>query len=344
MTATLQTTVPMTRKLHEGRHEPILEADLPIVDAHHHLFVRPALRYLVDDYAQDVGSGHRIVASVYVETRAFARTDGAELLRPLGEVEFANGVGAMADAGAHGPCRMCAAIVGYADMLHGDAVAGLLDRAVAAAPDRFRGVRQPCLEPRDPAAYRYSPSPPPRGLLQSAQFRQAFRHLAPRQLSFDAAVMHHQLPDVAALADAFPDTAIVLDHLGIAEGLGRDAVGRAEVFGEWRTELRELGRRANVTCKIGGLGMPFWGLGLEDRTEPTGYLELADAWRPYIETAIEAFGADRCMASSNFPVDGRSCGFVPLWNALKHVLRGCSGADKSAIFHGTAARVYRMAL
>ncbi len=327
-------TVPMSHKLHEGRGEPILEPDLPVVDAHHHLFDRPALRYLMEDYLRDAASGHRVVASVYVETRVLA----------LGEVEFANAVGTLCASGAYGPTRSCAAIVGYADMRQGDAVAQLLDRAVAMAPDRFRGVRQPCLEFRNPAAYRYSSNPPPPGTLESPGFRQAFRHLGVRALSFDAAVLHHQLPQIASLADAFPDTVIVLNHLGIADGFGRDAAGRDEVFGEWRHELKDLARRPNVMCKIGGLGMPFWGLGLEERREPTSYLELSAAWKRYVETSIDCFGVDRCMMSSNYPVDGRSCGFVPLWNALKHVVGNYSQEEKAALFHATAARVYRIEL
>jgi L-fuconolactonase len=342
-TATI-TTVPMTHKLHEGRGEPILDPELAIVDAHHHLFDRPALKYLMEDYLRDATSGHRVMASVYVETRAFAWAHGPELLRPLGEVEFANAVGTLCATGAYGPARVCAAIVGYAELREGDAVAELLDRAMAMAPDRFRGVRQPCLEFRNPDGLRYAPNRTPPGTLESPGFRQGFRHLGARGLSFDAAVLHHQLPQIADLADAFPNTTVVLNHLGIAEGIGRDAAGLAEAQREWRKELRELSRRPNVMCKLGGLGMPFWGLGLEDRTEPTSYLDLAAAWKPYVETGIEFFGAQRCMMSSNYPVDGRSGGFVPLWNALKHIVAGSSSEEKAALFHGTAARVYRIAL
>ena len=103
-----------------------------------------------------------------------------------------------------------------------------------------------------------------------------------------------------------------------------DAAERAEVFTRWSTGLRELARRPNVFCKVGGLGMPFWGFGLENRDDPIGYAELAEIWRPYVETALEAFGPDRCMAESNYPVDGRSAGYVPLWNALKHITSGLS--------------------
>jgi len=111
-----------------------------------------------------------------------------------------------------------------------------------------------------------------------------------------------------------------------------------------RDGLRDLARRPNVTCKIGGFGMPLWGFGLseDDRSEPVGFGELATTWAPYVDAAIDAFGPARCMMESNFPVDGRTCGFVPLWNALKHIVRAYSPTEKAALFHDTAARVYRI--
>src|SRR5689334_10993145 len=123
------------RQLHAGRDESILEPDLPIIDSAHHLFDRPALRYMFEDYLTDVRSGHRIVASIYVETLAFARAGGPELLRPLGEVEFANGVAAMSASDMYGDSRICAAIVGNADLRFGDQVGELLDRAIQVTPE-----------------------------------------------------------------------------------------------------------------------------------------------------------------------------------------------------------------
>ena len=192
--------------------------------------------------------------------------------------------------------------------------------------------------------YRYITHAPPRGIMKSPGFRRGFAHLAPRGLSFDAAIFHHQLPEIADLADAFPNTSIVLNHMGIAMALEADADGRSEVFRTWRVALQDLARRPNVTCKIGGLGMPFWGFGFESRLEPIGYSELAAAWAPYVECAIEAFGVDRCMMESNFPPDGRSCGFVPLWNALKYIVRRYEPNEKKALFSETAACVYRIKL
>jgi len=171
-----------------GRDEPIIDPDIPIIDAHHHLFVRPALRYMLDDYLADARAGHRIVASVYVETMAFARPSGPELLRPLGEIEFANGVGAICASGNYGDCRVCAAIVGHADLRLGDRVAELLDRALEIAPDRFRGVRQVAIDDPSDAPFRFVPVRPPRGLMKHPGFRPGFHQLVKRGLTFDAAL------------------------------------------------------------------------------------------------------------------------------------------------------------
>ena len=331
-------------KRDEGREEEILEPDIVILDAHHHLFDRPALRYLLEDYLADAGLGHKIAATVYIETQAMARRDGPEALRPIGEIEFALGVGAMCDSGVYGSSRVAAAIVGFADMTTGDRIAETLDRAMAIAPERFRGIRQIAMAHPDPSVLKILTHRPPDDLLKSPSFLSAFRQLGPRGLSFDAAVLHHQLPELSALAAEHPDTPVVLNHLGLATAIGKSPQERAEIFQAWRGNMQELARRPNVSCKVGGLGTTYWDFGFTRRTDPVGYKELATAWKPYVETAIEAFGADRCMMESNFPNDGRSCGFVPLWNAMKTIVKDCSPEQKAALFHGTAARVYRIDL
>ncbi|MCR8720868.1 amidohydrolase family protein [Pseudomonas syringae USA007] len=330
------------RQLAAGRNEAILEPELPIIDAHHHLFDRPGLRYMLDDYLADAQAGHRVIASVYVETMAFSRPDGPEVLRPLGEIEFANGMGAVGASRTYGSCQVCAAIVGHIDLRLGDAVAQLLDTAMERAPERFRGVRQVTLQDSSPAPWRFIPTRPPAGVMNSSGFRPAFTHLVNRGLSFDAAVFHHQIPELMRVADAFPQATIILNHCGHVMAMGLDARARAEVFQQYRQLLFELAKRPNVYCKVGGLGMPFWGFRFEERQDAIGYVELATTWRPYVETCIEAFGARRCMMESNYPPDSRSAGFVPLWNALKHIVRNASAEDKAALFHGTAASVYRL--
>jgi predicted TIM-barrel fold metal-dependent hydrolase len=334
----------MATKRFEGRDEPIIEPGIPIVDAHHHLFDRPGQRYMLDEYLEDAGAGHNIVASVYIETLAFARPSGPELMRPIGEIEFAVGAAAMAASQVYGTCDVCAAIVGYADLRVGDAIAPFLDRALELSPDRFRGVRQLAIEHPDAAPFRFVTHPPPPGILASPGFRPAFHHLAERDLSFDAAVFHHQLPDVAALADAFPTATIILNHMGLAMAMELDEMHRREVFQQWRALLSELARRPNIVCKIGGLGLPFWGFGFETRPQPASSAELAQAWRPYVLTAIEAFGVSRCMMESNYPPDARSCGFVPLWNALKRIVQDFSAVEKTALFNSVAAKTYKLVL
>ena len=336
----------MKLKRHEGRDETIVDPDIPIIDAHIHLFDgRPTPRYMLQEYLDDVRSGHRIIASVYVETNAFVRTRGPELMRPLGEVEFANGVGAMADSGVYGDCRVCAGIVAHADFTLGDAVSDYLDRALQLAPDRMRGIRQVMIEDPTGRYFRYMMMNRPQpGIMRHPLFRQGFRHLAPRGLVFDAAVVDAQLGELAQLADAFPDTTIVLNHMGTANGVDMDAAGLAAIFQEWRKALLDFARRPNVVCKVGGLGMAQWGLGFDLRPDPVGSGELAVAWKPYVETAIEAFGPERCMMESNFPPDGRSCGFVPLWNALKTIVLNYTSREKAALFSGTAQRIYRLDL
>ena len=107
--------------------------------------------------------------------------------------------------------------------------------------------------------------------------------------------------------------------------------------------MRELAQSPNVTVKVGGLAMPFPGFpGLDGKARPSSQV-LADLWRPYVETTIELFGADRCMFESNFPVDRWGCDYATLWNAFKRIAAGASDAEKADLFSGTAKRVYRLA-
>jgi predicted TIM-barrel fold metal-dependent hydrolase len=335
----------MQTKRHEGRQEAILDPDLPIIDAHHHLFDLPNNRYMLDDFLADVNAGHNIVASIFCETQSFSKKDGPEWMRPLNEVEVANGIGALAATGLYGQCRVCAGIIGHANLTFGAKIGELLDRSMAVAPDRFRGVRHVTVEYPDERPFKYIMTyKPPAGVLDTPGFPEGLAELSKRGLTFDAAIYDPSLPKLTAMIDRFPNLTFVLDHMGVAVGVDMDAAEKAEVFDRWRSGIRELARRPNVVCKIGGLGMPVWGFGFEGRVEEIGYLELANAWRPFVETTIETFGAGRCMMESNFPPDGRSCGYVPLWNALKYLARGASAEEKVALFGGNAARVYRLIL
>src|SRR6266849_3124597 len=221
------------------REEEILDPDLPIVDPHHHLVDRENTgRYLLPDLLADTGSGHNITATVYLEWLSMYRAAGPAELRPVGEVEFANGVAAMSASGTYGKTRVCAGIVGYADLALGAPVERALEAMIAAGGGRFRGIRFITASHPDQAAWG-SPIIRPDGLLKDRRVREGFARLAPLGLSFDAWMYHTQLGELVDLARAFPETPIVLDHVGGPIGIGPYTGRRDEVFAEWRTRSEE---------------------------------------------------------------------------------------------------------
>jgi predicted TIM-barrel fold metal-dependent hydrolase len=284
-----------------------------------------------------------VTATVFIECRSMYRVDGPVEFRPVGETEFVNGIAAQSASGLYGEARACAGIVGHVDLTLGDRAAPVLEAHIARAPDRFRGVRHSVSWDADPAVL--GPlSLRPQGLAADPAFRAGFAHLARLGLSFEAWALEPQLPEVLALAKAFPDTTIVLDHVGTPLGIGPYAGHREAVYQSWSAAMGTLAECPNVTVKIGGLGMANCGFGFEARERPPSSEELAAAWRPYVALCLEAFGADRCMFESNFPVDKQSCSYAVLWNAFKRLASGLSPQEKASLFSGTAARVYRLAI
>ncbi|WP_119420461.1 amidohydrolase family protein [Desertibaculum subflavum] len=321
--------------------EPAMEPELPIVDPHHHLWDRQGYPYLLPELLADLDSGHDIRATVFVECMSMYRADAASDMRPVGETEFVNGVAAMSASGGYGASRVCAGIVGFADLTLGDRARPVLEAHLQAGGGRFRGIRHAAGWDASEAVWN-SHTHPPEGLYRSPAFRTGFAQLAGLNLVFDAWLYHPQLSDVADLARAFPATAIVLDHVGGPIGIGPYAGREAETFARWKSEIAALAGCSNVVVKLGGLGMKIGVFDFHRRSEPAGSEELARAWRPWIETCIEAFGADRCMFESNFPVDKVTCSYRILWNAFKRLAAGASPTEKAALFSGTAKRVYRL--
>ncbi len=320
--------------------EDILEPELPICDPHHHLWDQPGRRYLIDELLADTGSGHTVTATVFVECMSMYRADGPEAMRPVGETEFVNGVAAMSASGRYGPTRVAAGIVSFADLTLGDEVGAVLDAHASASP-RFRGIRHAAGWDASPEVRNSHTNPSP-GLYNEAQFRRGFGELGRRGLTFDAWLYHPQIPELTALARACPDVIIVLDHFGGPLGIGPYANRRAEIFAGWRGAIRDLAACPNVVAKLGGLAMPINGYGFHRRARPATSIELADATRDWYLHAIDCFGPARCMFESNFPVDKASCSYHVLWNAFKRIAAGFSAAERAALFHDTAARVYRI--
>ncbi|MGI9228252.1 MAG: amidohydrolase family protein [Gammaproteobacteria bacterium] len=316
--------------------EKIIEADLPVCDPHHHLWDYPDSMYMLDEFMQDVANGHRVRKTVYVECQRHYRSTGPKALQPVGETEFIEQLLAR----QQGDIEVAAGIVGFADLTLGPAVQEVLEAHIQASP-RFRGIRY--MSAWDASEQiRNAQTGPTQNLLQRKDFRDGFACLAGLGLAFDAWVYHPQLAELLKLAQAFPETTIIVNHSGGPLGIGPYADKRDEVFEIWQKGMRQLATSDNVVVKLGGLTMSMCGFGWNKREIKPDSAELAEAMRPYYQTCIEYFGPQRCMFESNFPVDRVSCSYNVLWNAFKRLACGYSATECSALLHDTAARSYRL--
>jgi predicted TIM-barrel fold metal-dependent hydrolase len=331
----------LDRWLAQETPEAVLEPELPIVDPHHHLWDhRPVSSllamfeqklFLCEEMSEEIAtSGHRVVQTVFAQCLAFHRADGPAELRPVGETEFANGVAAMSRSGVYGPARLCAGIFSSADLRLGKDVEPVLRAHIAASPN-FRGVRFFGSLPRD----------------GESAFLEGCAVLASHGLSLD-----HYSPegehsrDLVKIADAHPDLTIVANHLA---GRIDPEAGDGE-FDVWRARIDAIASRANIVMKLGGAQMrvgawepPFH---MNRRATPIGSEELSETLYRWYHHALTAFGPERCMFESNFPVDRECVSYRTLWNTFKRIAAkaGLGAAQKAAVFAGTAARAYRLAL
>jgi predicted TIM-barrel fold metal-dependent hydrolase len=269
------------------------------------------------------------------------RASGPEEMKPVGETEFVNGVAAMSASGNYGKTKVCAGIVGHADLRLGERVRPVLEAHIRAGGGRFRGIRHITAWDADPTLMNPAYAPPP-GLMADATFRQGFACLAPLNLTFDAWLYHPQIDELTALAQAFPETRICLNHVGGPLGIGSYAGKRVEVFRTWSASVRALAQCPNVFVKLGGMAMRINGFDFHEKADPPSSETLAAAWKPYVETCITAFGAWRCMFESNFPVDKGSYAYAPFWNACKILARGAGAGEKTDLFSASAAQFYRL--
>jgi L-fuconolactonase len=316
--------------------EDVIDPDLPIIDPHHHIWIKPDDSYLAADLEHDLSSGHNILATVFIECVTAYRKDGPAEMKPVGETEFVVRSLPLRSAGT----RFAAGIVGRADLSVGERVRPVLEAQIAAGQGRFRGIRRPVRW--DPEGIGMFGKPFPQSLAMDTEFRRGVAQLEPLGLSFDGWLFHHQIHEFADLAAAFPNTVMVLNHVGGPLGVGRFAGRRQEVFEEWRKAMANLARLPNVLVKVGGLGMLYYGFDFHTYPQPASSPMLAKAWAPYVLECIELFGPSRCMFESNFPVDKQSCSYRSLWNAFKRITHGFSMDEKSALFFQTAAKAYRL--
>ena len=327
--------------------EPALEPDIPICDAHHHFWASrpdPAKfaeavhwqeQYLVRDLAEDIG-GHNVRSTVFIEVASEYRTHGPVEMRPVGEIEFVQGLADESAGGSYGPLRAAAAMIGHADLKLGERVRPVLEAMSGASPDRFRGIRHsvgwdasPDLANREAA-----------GILSHESYREGARVLASMGLCLENSLYFPQLEELAEFARAVPDLTIVLNHIGGLVRIGPYANRDDEVIPAWERGVRAAAGCPNIVMKLGGLGQSRYGFDWQERREPVGSEELAGSLYPFMSHCIEQFGPDRCMFESNFPVDKVSYSYNVVYNAFKRLSKEYSASERAAMFHDVAARVY----
>ena len=324
----------------ELTQEDVLDPDLPICDPHHHLWDKPGDRYMIDEISRDVGSGHNIVQTVFVEVDAMYRSSGPEEMRPIGESEWVRGIGAQSDSGLYGRTKVATGIVGYANLNLGARVEPVLEAMESVSSGRFRSVRHTCSwDEYKPLRSHRSGWP---GMMAETKFREGLSKLIDRGHSFDALVYHPQLSELTELVDAFPNGVFVLNHIGRPLGVGPYQGHRDKVYEVWKKDMAKLAERSNVLVKVGGLGNRVSGFGWDTQPEPPNSQELVEKTSPYYLYTIEVFGPERCMFESNFPIDKNSYSYKTIWNSFKRMTQGFSSTEKTWLFHDTAATAYRL--
>jgi predicted TIM-barrel fold metal-dependent hydrolase len=316
------------------KEEPF-DPELPICDAHHHLWDDEDKRYLLEDFFKDIKEGHNIVKTIFVESKS-VENGLNQVVNPERETQFAHQVAKQNANGHYGKTEFNSGIVGFADLCLGPAVTEVLDAHMEAS-DRFCGIRQ--ISSWDVHTdVIFSPSRP--GLLLDNHFRSGFKYLKAYGLCFETFLYHPQIRDLQDLARAFPDTPIILDHIGGPLFIGPYAVDKKRVYQDWKYNIVALARCSNVFIKLGGLGMPFCGFKWNTQNSSPNSMILAESMKPFYQWCIEKFGVDRCMFESNFPVDREAYSYIALWNAFKIITKDFSDSERNSLFHDTAVRIY----
>ena len=325
--------------------EDIIDPERPIIDPHHHLWLKRFNRdYVLPQLWADTNSGHNIVKTIFMECRAFYLREGPEHLRPLGETEFIAQL-ARESRESSKPQARIAGIVAHADLTlagtNTDQLLELLQRHRDSSQGLLRGIRHSAARDPHPKDLLIVSAAPPY-IHGKESFRSGLRILAAQGLTYDSWHYHHQNQDFLELAQAVPECTMILDHFGTPLGVGVYRHCRDEIFQQWQQDMIELAKCPNVSAKLGGLAMPDNGFGWDRAARPPTSDELIRQQQHYYLHMLHCFGPQRCMFESNFPVDRLSVNYHVLWNAFKKMTQDLSEADKHALFYGTAEKVYSL--
>ena len=253
---------------------------------------------------------------------------------PVGETDWLSGLD-------DGP----AAIVAHADLSLGSDVGPVL-AAHLAASERVRGIRHMLSWHQSPEVMNFTEV---EGLSRTPRFRAGYDQLAEHGLSFDAWGYSNQLVEIAELAAHNPEVPMVLCHaatpigyFGPFGGVGATTQERTEIAARWRDGISAVAAQAHTHCKLSGLLMPALGLGLESPTASISVQELAERLSPIVEHCVDAFGPQRCMVASNFPVDRVSASYADVTAAMVTITAGYGQEAQRMMFRDTAATFYRL--
>ena len=327
--------------------EEIVDPLRPIIDAHHHLWRTKGIvgksrdDYELTDFWSDTASGHNIIGTVFIECGTCYFSDGPKAIRPVGETEYVAKLAEISLQEKSKGMPPIRGIVSHADLRLGSAVNEIVDSHIEAGNGLFRGIRHSsAYYPDPPIIDRYAGRI--EHLMMQKDFRAGFAQLEPAGITFDAWLLHPQIPELTDLARAFPHTTIIFDHFGGPLGIGPYEGKKTEVFQIWKRDVAELASCNNVVAKLGGLSMPINGWGWDQRNLPASSNEIVAAHQDYYLHAIDCFSPSRCMFESNFPVDKLSVSYPVLWNGLKKIGNRFTDDEKELLFRGTAERVYRL--
>jgi len=300
--------------------------NIPIVDAHHHLWDLnnehtkyswlmvtegeaffgdyAAIRksYLLEDYIKDA-QNQNLIKSVHVQ----AEHDDD---KPVNETAWLQ---SLAD---NHSSKLPNAIVAFADFSKNNIVE-ILDGHQEYK--NTRGIRQILSFNKEEPKYSHASE----DFMKNTTWVENFKNIRNRNLSFDIQIYKHQMQDAADLANKYDDVLFILNHTG------EPCYQTEEYIQSWEENMKKLAKCENVAAKISGLGMfdPQWTI---------------DSTRIFVEKTIQIFGIDRCMFASNFPVDKIFNTFDNYWESFKEITKNYSENDKKLLFSSNAEKFYRI--